>query len=407
MVSAARDLPDVERAFAHEVAWGVNRWRARLDHLLTRVVDGGIDALHPGLLQVLRIGLYQLVRLDRVPAYAAVSQAVDMTALVDQPRARGLVNAVLRRAGDAGDGPELFPSRDADPAAHLAAAGSHPRWLVDRWLARWTVDEVEALLAANNTIPATHLVPFDGDAIAAAARLEAAGLGAEADSVSGTVRLADADPTAALSVVPGFVQDPAAALVCRYAAPKPGSTVLDLCAAPGGKALSLSRTAGYLLAADPAASRLRLLRENAARAPGAIGVVRARAEDPPVRSADLVLVDAPCSGTGTLRRHPDARWRLTPEDPARFAEIQARILRTAADVVSPGGVLVYSTCTLEPEENRERIEAFLDERPDFELDPPADPGLALREDGTLEVVPRADVTDGAFAARMRREGNRE
>lgn len=220
--------------------------------------------------------------------------------------------------------------------------------------------------------------------------------------VPGCVEVAGVAPARALELVPGFVQDPAAALVCRYAAPERGASVADLCAAPGGKALSLARRAGYLLAADPSPARLDVLQRNVRRAGARVGVVCARAEEPPIRSADLVLVDAPCTGTGTLRRHPDARWRLRPEDPARLAAVQLRILRGAQVVVPPGGLLVYATCTLEPEENREVVAAFRREFPAFEPSPPHDETLEIEESGCLEVLPQHTGWDGAFAARLRR-----
>ena len=217
------------------------------------------------------------------------------------------------------------------------------------------------------------------------------------------------DPRTLLERIPGFIQDAAAALVCRYAAPPEGGLVADLCAAPGGKALSLARRAGYVLAADPSVPRLRLLRENRERLGLPVGVVRARAEEPPLGSVgvaapDLVLVDAPCTGTGTLGRHPDARWRLRPGTPERMARIQARILDGAAEAVPSGAILVYSTCTLEEEENLGVVEDFLREHVDFRWAPPEDPELELNEDGWLEVLPQHTGYDGAFAARLVRTG---
>jgi 16S rRNA (cytosine967-C5)-methyltransferase len=200
-----------------------------------------------------------------------------------------------------------------------------------------------------------------------------------------------------------MIQDPGAALVGRYAAPGPGGIVADLCAAPGGKALYLARRAAYLVASDPSSARLGLLRENVQRSGARVGVVRARAEAPPLRNVDLVLVDAPCTGTGTLARHPDARWRLRPGDPVRMAALQLRLLTGAADAVAAGGLLVYSTCTLEAEENDGVVEAFLAHRADFRLESPALPELEdVGDDGTLRVLPWITGFDGVFAARLRR-----
>jgi 16S rRNA (cytosine967-C5)-methyltransferase len=403
-------LESRERGFAQELAYGAIRLQGRLDHLLAEHVRSGLEGLHVRVLHVLRLGLYQLLYLD-VPDYAAVSQAVEQVRHVGQGRAAGLVNAVLRAAARGGDGPERFPDPTVDPAEYLVTWGSHPRWLVDRWLERWPFDEVRRLVELNNRVPRLHLVPVDpGGLDEAAERLRREpGVEAEVLAVPGVLRVSGIDPRSLLETVPGFVQDPAAALVCRYAAVPPDTLVADLCAAPGGKALSLSRRARYVLAADPSVSRLRLLRENVDRLGLPVGVVRARAEDPPLRGTGpaaprLTLLDVPCSGTGTLGRHPDARWRLSPTAPEEMARVQARILRKAAGVVPPGGVLVYSTCTLEPEENQGVVEAFLGDRPDFRWSPPEDPELELNDGGWMEVLPQRTGFDGAFAARLVRTG---
>ena len=337
-----------------------------------------------------------------VPDYAAVSQAVEQARDAGLGRASGLVNAVLRSASRSGDDPTLFPDPEADPAGHLAAWGSHPRWLVERWLARWSFDDVKRLLEVANTRPPLHVVPLDGRLEHAARRLEAAGADVRILDVPGSVEVSGLSPERCLQEVDGFVQDPAASLVCRYAAPGLGARVADLCAAPGGKALYLARRAGYLLAMDASWARLRVLRENVARTGLPVGVVQGRAEAPPVAGADLVLLDVPCTGTGTLRRHPDARWRLTPEAPRQLARVQGRILRGAAVVVPPGGILVYGTCTLEPEENGAVVEALLREHPEFEMAPPDDERLETEGNGWLQVLPQATGWDGAFAARLRR-----
>jgi 16S rRNA (cytosine967-C5)-methyltransferase len=206
--------------------------------------------------------------------------------------------------------------------------------------------------------------------------------------------------------VPAVVQDPAAALVVRYAAVPEGATVLDLCAAPGGKALGLAERAGHVAAADLSRRRMRRVSENAERVGwgGRIGAVVADARHPPFRATDVVLLDAPCTGTGTFRRHPDGRWRITPLDLAALVVLQDELLDAAAGLVRPGGVLVYSTCSLEPEENEERMEGFLAKHPGWTVDP--EPGAVdaslLDGAGRLCVLPQRHGVDGAFAARLRR-----
>jgi 16S rRNA (cytosine967-C5)-methyltransferase len=316
-----------------------------------------------------------------------------------------MVNAVLRRVAEDGDDASRFPDPDVDPAGFLSTWGSHPRWLVERWLERWPFDAVRRLVEADNRVPPLTVVPLDGDTESAIAALRAAGAGARTvGEGSGAVEVEGIDPLAAFAAVPSFAQDPGAAWVGAYAAPQPGSRVADLCAAPGGKALYLARSAAYVVAVDPSRARCRLLVDNRRRTGLPLYVVRGRAEAPPVTEHDLVLVDAPCTGTGTLRRHPDARWRLKPDDPARMAAVQARLLHGAADAVAPGGLLVYSTCTLEPEENEGVVDAFLATRSDFTLEPP--PGERFTgpcdDTGALRVLPWQTGTDGAFAARLRR-----
>lgn len=428
----ATDLDSRERALAYDLSYGATRLRGRLDHLLAPHVQGGLARLDPPVLATLRLGLYQLLY-QSVPAYAAVSQAVELARAAGAGRASGLVNAVLRRAGEAGDDSERFPEPEADPAGFLSTWGSHPRWLIERWLARWPVAEVRRLVELNNTIPELHLVPLDGDLEGAATALQGAGGEVDALRLPGSLRVRGLDPVRALSRVPGFIQDPAASLVCRYAAPPPDALVADLCAAPGGKALYLARGARYVLAADPSGPRLKPVRDNVRRTGLPVGVVQARAEAAPLATSgagavDLVLVDVPCSGTGTLRRHPDARWRLKPEAPEELAVVQLRILEGAARVVPPGALLVYSTCTLEPEENAGVVEAFLARHPDFRVEPPRThemepeeergpaeevgpaeeglPGRALpmSADGYLQVLPQDSGWDGAFAVRLRRVG---
>ena len=221
---------------------------------------------------------------------------------------------------------------------------------------------------------------------------------------------AGANPAEALDLVSGVIQDPAASLVAEYASPEPGSLVADLCAAPGGKALALSETAGAVLAADLSPPRLARVVESRrrllghGRVGGRLWTVAADARFPPVRAADTVLVDVPCSGTGTLRRHPDGRWRVTPGDIGTLAGVQRAILDGAASVVPPGGLLVYATCTLESEENWCQMESFLARHPGFRIEPGNRAHPFPDGRGCLVVLPQESGFDGAFAARLRRVG---
>jgi 16S rRNA (cytosine967-C5)-methyltransferase len=401
-----RDLSPQDRRWVHELVFGVSRLRGRLDHLLELHVHTGLAGLSDPLPDLLRSGAYQLLYMGSVPPYAAVSQAVQQARALGKHAAAPLVNAVLRRLGEAGDAHGQFPDARADPLGFLSSWGSHPRWLVERWLSRWSPDEVARLVELDNQPPPLVVVPLALTPEAAVDRLAQAGFPARVvGRGTGAVELsAGAQPGEVLSVIEAAVQDAGAALVPVYADPPAGSRVADLCAAPGGKTLALTRTASYVFAADRSPARLRLLRENLRRTGRHAGVVAARAEAPPLRSMDFVLLDVPCTGTGTLRRHPDARWRLTPGDVGKLAAVQAAMLDAAAGIVPTGGLLVYSTCTLEPEENKQQIAGFQARHPEFRLEPGGALEPGLLDGAFLDVLPHRTGFDGAFAARMRRAG---
>jgi 16S rRNA (cytosine967-C5)-methyltransferase len=402
--AAAALLDPRDRAWARELVYGTLRLRGRLDHLLSGVAEGGLDRLQPEVLDVLRLGAYQLLEMNAVPPYAAVSQSVELVRAAGAPRAAGLVNGILQ-ALRRSDGEASWPE---EPAAFLATWGSHPRWLVDRWVERWGAVDARALVEANNRRPELFLTPLGTDLAAAVAALGDAGIEAEpVPWAPGSLRvLPPATAAEALEAVPAVIQDPAAALVVRYAEVPQGCTAVDLCAAPGGKALVLAERAGRVLATDLSRVRLGRLRENVARLGRGdrVGIVVADGRRPPVAGADAVLVDAPCTGTGTFRRHPDGRWRIGPGDLRTLAALQDALLDAAATLVRPGGLLIYSTCSLEPEENEVRIEAFLAERPGWGVEPPswAAEGALVDAGGLLRVLPQRYGADGAFAARLRR-----
>lgn len=407
MDAAARDLPQQERQWTHELVYGALRLRGRMDHLLAQRARGGLDRLEPDVLDVLRLGAYQMLEMGSVPAYAAISQSVELARTAGASRAAGLVSGVLH-ALSRSDPTGSFPDPGRQPIEHLVAWGSHPRWLVERWVERWGIEATGRLVEANNRRPELYIHPLGPSSASAAERLRAKGIPtAEVAIAPGALQvLPPATARDALATVAAVVQDPAAQLVTRYTAVPDGARVLDLCAAPGGKALAMAQRAAYVVAADLSPGRLRWVRENVRRlgAGERVGMVAADARRAPFAPADLVLIDVPCTGTGTLRRHPDARWRITPADLGALASLQAEILTGAAGHVRPGGWLVYATCALEPEENELQIEHFLDSHPEFEPDPlpgAVDPSL-LSERGWLQLLPQNTGTDGAFAARLRR-----
>lgn len=401
-----------DRRWTRELVYGMLRRRSVLDALLAVRVKGGLARLDADVVDLLRLGAHQLLSMDSVPAYAAIAQTVELVKRRHGLGASRLANAVLRRVERERDA--LGLDRPADPTDALALDFSHPRWLVARWLERWDEEETRRLLTANNEEAPLVARPYAVVREQLEAMLEDAGV-ETGDPPLVRDSLVLRRGIGSLTDLPAFrqgmfhLQDPAATLVTRYACAPSGATVADLCAAPGAKALELARTAGVVLAGDVSPGRLQRVRENVQRL-GAANVIPfvGDARAPAVRSVDLVLVDVPCTGTGTFRRHPDARWRLKASDLAVLPALQRRILDAAAEAVRPGGLLVYSTCSLEREENDEPVDAFLADHPGWTLEPP--PAGVVPEDvldaGRLRVLPQRHGVDGAFAARLRRPRER-
>jgi 16S rRNA (cytosine967-C5)-methyltransferase len=398
-------LRERDRSWVQDLVYGTIRLRGRLDHLLDLQVTRGLESVPPPLVPVLRLGAYQLFYTGSAPSYAAVSESVDQARGVGGRKAAGLVNAVLRGLDREGGGEGRFPSFRDDPLGYLSTWGSHPRWLVERWVARYGPDGAREVVEAGNGIPPIWLRPVTGSPEGARNLLEAEGIRTEPGPPgSRTLRLPPGIlPSRALELVPGsIIQDPAASLVAEYVGAAPGELVADLCAAPGGKGMVVAGKGARVVAGDPSLVRLRRVRDAAGRLGLPVHPVVARGEAPPLQEADVVLLDVPCTGTGTLARHPDARWRLGPEDPEALARVQEAILSGTAPLVRPGGLLVYATCTLEPEENEEQVERFLRAHPRFEPEPVRDlegPGERVPY---LRILPGREGTDGAFAARLRR-----
>jgi 16S rRNA (cytosine967-C5)-methyltransferase len=397
------ELAEQDRRLAHELAAGVLRQRRNLDERLAPLVVRGWSSVAAELQDILRLGAYQLTELERVPAHAAVDTSVALAKDRGGPRAAGFVNAVLRRLSRTEFEPEVH-SEGVAPA--LAREFSHPLWLVQRWVEAFGPEQAGSLLRWNNTRPRVVAQPARGDLAGLAARWQAAGIETETAPYG-----AGLSPNRSRPVeLPGFeegqfiVQDPAQALLSQFVDPPPAATIYDACAAPGGKTIALGRRSAGVVAGEISPQRARRLAENVARAgSGREHVVVADARHPPLQPVDVVLLDAPCLGTGTFARHPDARWRVTPEALARSAELQAELLDGAATVVRPGGLLLYSTCSLEPEENVDQVERFLNRHPEFQRERVgAVPDAVLSPRGDLVILPQLHHMDGAYAARLRR-----
>ena len=387
---ALASLEPRDRAFARALAMATLRWLGPIDTALqARVKKAPPDAI----IQVLRLGAAQLLVL-KTPAHAAVGATVDLAAAQKGGLPfKGLVNAVLR--GLDRDRPDLN-----DPM--LMA----PTWLAARWRAAYGAEAARLIAAQIGEEPATDLTPKD-DASDLIAALEAQML------PGGSLRVG---LKGEVSAWPGFaegrwwVQDASAAIPARLLALEPGQSVLDLCAAPGGKTLQLAAAGANVTALDKSAGRIKRVSENLARAGLSAEVIVANAAEwRDGRTFDAVLLDAPCSATGTFRRHPDVLWVASPADIPKLAAIQAHLLASAARRVKPGGRLIYCVCSLEAEEGEGQIAAFLARQPGFEIDPiqPGEggaPEASLRGDGTLRILPhhRLGGTDGFYVARLAR-----
>ncbi|MEP7326292.1 MAG: transcription antitermination factor NusB [Gemmatimonadota bacterium] len=385
-------LDERDRRLAHELAAGVLRRQSALDRLLTPLVSHDWGKVPELLRDILRLGAYQLQSLSRVPPHAAVATSVNLARTVSGERSAGFVNAVLRRVA------AQHPAAEPDTA-------THPPWLLERWIAQFGPENAARLVSWNDTRPRLAVQPAREPLEPLLERWRAAGIAVEA-AAYGLGYLVDArrpDQLEGFDRGAFLVQDPAQAMVARFAYGGPG-TVYDACAAPGGKTLALSHQGAMVVAADRNRSRLVRIRENVARA----GSRRefplvADAMAAPIRPVDSVLLDAPCLGTGTFSRHPDARWRVTPEALASLVENQRAMLAALAPLVRPGGMLIYATCSLEPEENECQVEAFLTGHPEFHREPnPAIPAGLLNPRGDLAILPFRDQMDGAYSARLRR-----
>lgn len=397
--AALTDLPERDRHLAHMLAAGVLRHQRPLDAALD------LRRADPRLHDLLRLGAYQLRYLDRVPPHAAVATTVGLTKEWAGEEAARFVNHVLRGLARSPIPPP--PSRPS----------SHPAWLLDRWRARFGPDDTARLVAWNDTPPPLTLQPARWDLDTLRTRLHDAGVATEDAPFGAGLRVVRGGAGSRLPAprsLPGYieggfiVQDAGAALVCRFAALPPEALAYDACAAPGGKAVTLEGLGARVIAGDHRRDRLPRLIDTVRRAGRAVRVVAADLAAAPFGNGrfDAVVVDAPCTATGTFARHPEARGRVTARAIAALAARQRGLIDAAAPLVRPGGALVYATCSLEPEENAEQVDAFLERHQEFARAPVpgAVPAALLTGAGDFLALPPRHETDGAFAARLVRRG---
>lgn len=417
-------LPRREISLAYALVYGVLRWRGRLDHILSRFSKIPVQKIDPPVLNILRIGMFQILNMDRVPDSAAVNTSVNLTKAAAPTWIVGFVNGVLRNVARKGRDVR-FPDLAKYPVKALSAQAAFPGWLVRRWIDRFGVDDARKLCNAANEIPPVTLrantLRTDRNRLLTALKDAAA-------SISPTPRSPDGVALhglrAAVFDLPGYkegyfqVQDEAAQLVGHLLVPRPGERVLDACAGLGGKTglmAQIMENRGEIVAADQDQSKLdRLKIEMKRLGVDIVSTQKVNIEHLPATlgTFDRVLVDAPCSGLGVLRRNPDGKWRIRPEDLAIHGRRQARFLNHLSPLVKSGGWMVYAVCSFEPEETDDVVSAFLKARSDFQIvsdrvDFPEEARSLIDGSGCFRSVPfqpEANNMDGFFAVCFQREG---
>ncbi len=407
----ATDIADVDKSLLAEIVHGVMRWQGRLDWILNGFTHGNFSKSEINVKNALRVSLYQILFLTHVPHYAAVNEAVEFIKKIRGAKLADFVNAVLRNIIRTLDGIH-YPKEDEDPVQFLAVYYSHPQWVVKRWLQRYGRPELEKLLVANNEVPGltlriNKLKVTPGEFLGLLDNKQIAYQGSTL--IDHFIKVRSLSGISQMNIFQnGFfsIQDESAALPVLLLDPKPGERVVDMCAAPGGKTTFIAERMndqGTVIAVDKYESKLKLIQTSCARL--GITSVQAMVADATgleLEPAHKVLVDAPCSGLGVLRKKPDIKWKREPEDIPKLATLQMRLLEQADRILQPGGVIVYCTCTMEPEENELLIGAFLKKYPNYHVDDAAKfvSKAVVGEDGCVHTFPHTHHIDGSFAARL-------
>ena len=409
-----------DRALATELVYGTVRMQGSIDYVLNLFLKKPLDALPVWILLILRLGVYQMLYMDKIPDRAAVNEAVNLAKKYGHPGTVKFVNGVLRNISRSRENIK-FPSRDKDLADFISTVYSHPKWLVKRWLSLYGEEDTEKLCAVDNQAPPvtvrTNTLRISRDELLKRLAQEEVNCRPGRFAPEGIIL----DTVPSIAGLPSFqeglfqVQDESSMLVAHALGAQPGSNVLDACAAPGGKTThigQLMNNRGRIKAFDIHQHKLDLVKDNCRRL--GIEIVDVCAGDSRDLPADLkcwadfALVDAPCSGLGVLRRRPDSRWNKEESTIKELVPLQEEILLSAAWTVKPGGVLVYSTCTISPEENEEMIKWFLETNGEFALEPLDNIIFQGKEEilgkkrGMIQMLPHVHGTDGLFIARLRR-----
>lgn len=406
------NLVGADKALLFEIVHGVTRWEGRIDWILTGFYKGQFSKAIPNIKNALRVALYQILFLDKVPDYAAVNEAVEFVKKLQGQAAADLTNAVLRNIIRNKENIR-YPNPDEDINNYLSAYFSHPTWLVKRWLARFGREETEKLLIANNnkpnlTIRVNNLVtnPTEMKSLLNSVELKFS----EGKFLKEFIRMNSlTNITDWEYFAKGYfsIQDESTGFPIKLLNVSPGMRVLDLCAAPGGKTGFIAdemKNTGEIVAIDKFESRLKILEKNLTRlkVTNVVTKVTDAADFEDEEGFDKVLIDAPCSGLGTLTKKPDLKWKRDLGDIRKIVNIQYELLKKGASLVKQNGFIVYSTCTIEPEENFELIKKFLSENPNFALVNAGEllPKAVVDENGCVATLPHVHGIDGAFAAKL-------
>lgn len=407
----SNELSDLDKNLLNEIVHGVIRWKLRLDWVLNGFYHGTYIKAEINLKNALRVAAYQILFLDKIPHHAAVNESVEFVKRLNGEKAANLVNAVLRNI-IRNLGNINYPPEDQDYSHYLSIYYSHPSWMVKKWLSRFGKEETQKLLLANNQIPPisiriNRLKIETNQFLKLLDEYKISYLGSE--YINYFLRVNNLQELVEKKLFgAGYftIQDESSALPVILLDPKPGEIVIDLCAAPGGKSThiaELMQNSGKVIAVDKYTQKLNLLQKSCDRLGiKIVELVIADATELQIEPADKVIADVPCSGLGVLRKKPDIKWKRDSSDINDLTDYQNKILNNAANLVKPGGVLVYSTCTIEPEENYQVVEKFLASHPYFVLDNASKyiNDNLVNSMGFVETFPHKHYIDGSFAARM-------
>jgi 16S rRNA (cytosine967-C5)-methyltransferase len=415
---SSAELADIDRAFVSELVYGTVKWKLTLDRVIAAYSNIKMGKLSVWILNILRLGAYQILYMTRVPHSAACNESVKLARRYGHKASAGFVNAVLRNIARYGAG-KVLPQKEQDPAEYLSARYSYPKWMVEKYIGLFGAEFAEALLDAGNSMPEltvrANTLRITPEELVKELRNE----GADASPGRYVREAIVLKSNTGISDLNAFrsglfqVQDESSMLPALVLAPEPGELVLDACSAPGGKAThmaQLMQNKGTIIARDVHEHKLKLIDSAAARL--GINIIKSRIHDSTLpdlaheKAFDRILLDAPCMGFGIIRRKPDIKWARQEKDIESITQLQKTLIKAVSESLKPGGTLVYSTCSVLPQENEMVVRDFLDNNKDFiadDITPYLPPELAARASGcALQLYPNRDGIDGFFIARLKR-----